>query len=271
MPKLPSPVWTVYKTTHVESRKFYFGVHKARNPNDSYLGSGKHIKAAVKRHGRAAFKKEVLHVFDNPNDAYEKEAELADEAHVSRSDTYNLIRGGVYSGEKFGRSGEENSQRGTRWVHKEGRVKKVDATLLDQALKEGWGKGRGPSFKAEMSSIADATPGWGEWGKSLPSPYKGTLWVRKGDMRRRVSPEEARRLLAEGWVEGHRPRKPRPDPKPSPKGEKAPAAKLTWHQVREIRRLHCSGELTRLQDFSDRFGVTRMTVSKILRGITWVE
>ena len=271
MPKLPSPVWTVYKTTHTESGKFYFGVHKTRNPNDRYLGSGKHIKAAVRKHGRGAFKKEVLHVFDNPNDAYEKEAELADEAHVARSDTYNLIRGGVYSGEKFGLSGDENSQHGTRWVHMKGEVRKVPAALLGKFLEERWEKGRGPSFKAEM---AEGYLNWGKPPRKPSSKHKGTLWVRKGDMRRRVSPEEARRLLAEGWVKGHRPRKPRkprPDPKPSPRGEKAPAAKLTWHQVREIRRLHCSGELTRLQDFSDRFGVTRMTISKILRGITWVE
>ena len=43
--------------------KFYFGVHKTKNPNDEYLGSGTYIKRAVEKHGEQNFRKEVLFIY----------------------------------------------------------------------------------------------------------------------------------------------------------------------------------------------------------------
>lgn len=45
-------MYTVYKTTNIINGKYYIGVHKTTNPNDSYLGSGKAIKEAIKKYGK---------------------------------------------------------------------------------------------------------------------------------------------------------------------------------------------------------------------------
>jgi hypothetical protein len=86
--------YTVYKTTNQINDKIYIGVHKTDNPNDSYLGSNRILKDAVKKYGQENFTKEVLCVFDNEESMWAKERELVNEDFVSREDTYNIGQGG---------------------------------------------------------------------------------------------------------------------------------------------------------------------------------
>lgn len=86
--------YTVYQTTNQINDKIYIGVHKTENPNDSYLGSNRILKDAVKKYGQENFTKEVLYIFDNEEDAFNKERELVSEEFVPRKDTYNIGLGG---------------------------------------------------------------------------------------------------------------------------------------------------------------------------------
>jgi hypothetical protein len=73
----------------------YIGVHKTTNPNDGYLGSGVHLKEAIRKYGRAAFKKEVLFTFETAEEAYAKERELVNKAFLKSKRTFNIALGGV--------------------------------------------------------------------------------------------------------------------------------------------------------------------------------
>lgn len=84
----------IYKITNNINGKIYIGAHKTNDINDSYMGSGKHIKAAVKKYGRDSFTKEILHIFDNPHDMYLKETEIVNSEFIQRYDTYNCKVGG---------------------------------------------------------------------------------------------------------------------------------------------------------------------------------
>lgn len=106
--------YIVYLTTNLKSQinginRIYIGVHKTENPAifDGYLGNGIKINApssymfpktpmqyAVKKYGVDAFKREVLFIYDNIEDAYKKEAELVDETFLKQSFTYNVALGG---------------------------------------------------------------------------------------------------------------------------------------------------------------------------------
>lgn len=90
-------LFTVYKTTCLVNGKIYIGVHKTRDPNDAYLGSGLMFKAAIKKYGRASFTKEVLFVFATPEEMIAKEKELVDTDFCAREDTYNLHTGGSFT------------------------------------------------------------------------------------------------------------------------------------------------------------------------------
>ncbi len=83
--------YTVYKTTNLVNGKFYIGMHKTKDLNDGYRGSGKYLKYAVDKYGEDNFVTETLHVFDN-----EYQMKLAEKILVvpDTEISYNLCEGG---------------------------------------------------------------------------------------------------------------------------------------------------------------------------------
>ena len=102
-------VYTVYRTTNIVNGKFYVGVHKTKEPNDSYLGSGKLLLKAIEKYGIDKFQKEVLFVFDNATEAFDKEAEIVTTEFLSENNTYNLKVGGQGGFDYLNRTGLNTS------------------------------------------------------------------------------------------------------------------------------------------------------------------
>jgi hypothetical protein len=86
--------YVVYQIRCKRTDKIYIGKHQTTNVDDEYMGSGKLLLHAVKKHGVENFEKTILHVFDNEADMNSKEAELVTEEFCDRKDTYNLCPGG---------------------------------------------------------------------------------------------------------------------------------------------------------------------------------
>lgn len=87
-------MYIVYKTTNTINNYIYVGVHKEKLPNDSYLGSGKLLKRAIKKYGSNAFIRETLYTFPDKSSAYEMERCIVDDIFIRRVDTYNINSGG---------------------------------------------------------------------------------------------------------------------------------------------------------------------------------
>ena len=87
--------YIVFITTNMVNNKEYTGAHSTTDlENDTYLGSGKLLKLAVKKYGKDKFIREILYEYDNAEQAYAKEKELVTKEYVDRQDTYNLKVGG---------------------------------------------------------------------------------------------------------------------------------------------------------------------------------
>ena len=93
--------YVIYKIINLVNGKIYVGVHRTKNVNDSYMGSGLLIKKAISKYGKYNFKKEILFVFDNENAAYAKESEIVNEEFLLREDVYNVTIGGKKSPKPF--------------------------------------------------------------------------------------------------------------------------------------------------------------------------
>lgn len=89
-----NPFFIVYRTTNLCNNKIYIGAHKTFDLNDRYLGTNKILKSAIKKYGRENFEREVLFIFDNETEMFQKEAELVDSEFIKRKDTYNIVEGG---------------------------------------------------------------------------------------------------------------------------------------------------------------------------------
>lgn len=107
--------YIVYLTTNLKSQinginRIYVGVHKTEDPSifDGYLGCGCYINQpstymypktpfqyAVKKYGVQSFRREILFIFDNKQDAYNKEAEIVNIDFLKQAHTYNACLGGI--------------------------------------------------------------------------------------------------------------------------------------------------------------------------------
>lgn len=112
--------YTVYKITNTLNNKYYIGIHKTDDPNDSYMGSGNLIKLAIDKHGKENFSKEVLYTFDTLHEAAEKERELV---NINDPLTYNIKNGGL-GGFDHINSERLNVHYGTRSVETKQKMKK---------------------------------------------------------------------------------------------------------------------------------------------------
>jgi hypothetical protein len=86
-------MYLVYKITNKLNQKTYIGVHKTDNLDDGYMGSGLAIKAAIRKHGRENFKKEVLFITEDKSSAYGLERKLT--VDFASRDNYNMKLGGI--------------------------------------------------------------------------------------------------------------------------------------------------------------------------------
>lgn len=86
--------YLVYKITNLINNKIYIGIHRTKNKNDDYIGSGINIKRAIKKYGLENFKKEILFECKNAEEMAAKEAEIVTAEFLKRDDVYNLAKGG---------------------------------------------------------------------------------------------------------------------------------------------------------------------------------
>jgi len=87
-------IFYLYQVTNTINNKIYVGVHKTKNINDGYMGSGKIIKSAIKKYGIENFQKDILEFFSTEVEMFNREKEIVTEDFLAREDVYNLRRGG---------------------------------------------------------------------------------------------------------------------------------------------------------------------------------
>lgn len=85
----------IYKTTNLLSGRYYIGMHSTDNLDDGYMGSGKRVKASIKKHGVTNHKFEILEFFNSREELALREEELVTMKEVINKECMNLKVGGT--------------------------------------------------------------------------------------------------------------------------------------------------------------------------------
>jgi hypothetical protein len=205
--------WTVYKSTNVINHKFYIGVHKTNDPEDPYLGSGTYLLRAVRKYGRENFKKEILGIFNQREQAYAFEGQLVTPELIESGMSYNIALGGVI--------GEDNSHRAVAAM----RRKRQDPLFLEycsRRISEGLarpgvqdrirktnevngyenkpflGRQHTKDTKKVMSEKASVLR------KGAGNTNYGKCWIVRNGFEKSIRVAELEIYLQDGWVRGRR-------------------------------------------------------------------
>jgi len=116
--------YTIYKVTNKLNGKFYIGSHKTKKLDDNYMGSGKYLLFSIRKYGLENFTKEILFVFDNPKEMYEKEAEIVNSEFLVKENTYNLKVGGYGGWDYINESNLNNANKTAEALKKSGYIHK---------------------------------------------------------------------------------------------------------------------------------------------------
>lgn len=200
----------------------YIGRHVTTKLTDSYFGSGRELKNAIKEFGINNFQKDILFVFDNINDMIDKETELVNDDFRKRLDTYNLALGGNGFGmlgvklseetckkmsdsrtgksRTFSKTHCENiskSRKGSRQTDEANQKRRLTQT----------GQKRKPHTDETKHKISLGNSGkklTAERKKQLSVSVKGTIWVSNIELQKTkmIKPELLEKFLQNGWELG---------------------------------------------------------------------
>lgn len=214
--------YIIYKITNNLNGKFYIGCHRTKNINDNYMGSGKLLKRAFNKYGIENFRKEILFVFDNPDDMYAKEAEIVNEDFLLEENTYNVNLGG-YGGfnylnnihpnsKEFKQLGQKNSRLSIKRKYGESYFKEFGKNLgkntrdnklgifSETYIRTAPNSFKGKKHKPETKAIIGQKNSINQSG-SKNSQY-GTCWITNGKENKKIKKEELDLWLEKGYNKG---------------------------------------------------------------------
>lgn len=181
----------------------YVGIHKTKNINDGYMGSGKILGHAIKKHGLENFEKTILANFDDEESMRLAEEMYVDDVFLARSDVYNIVNGG-------GCGWKYVNERGLNKTKSVETCEKISKTLLEnypettrKAVSEAnKGKPKPQEQKDKISESMSKIPGrekTQEEKDKISNAQKSKVWINDGVQCKRIENTED---IPIGWVRG---------------------------------------------------------------------
>lgn len=198
--------YTIYKITNKINGKFYIGSHKTKNLDDNYMGSGKYLKYAQEKYGMENFEKEILFVFETPEEMYQKEAEIVTEDFIATENTYNLKIGGFGGWDYLNSTGLNNSTKTKDQLRRGGLAlkgrKPSENTLNSVKKRHAEGKVKYDNFTGKFHND-ETKKKIGEKNSKNQSgvgnSQYGTMWITDGNSNKKIKKNEP---IPVGWKKG---------------------------------------------------------------------
>ena len=194
--------YIIYKTTNLLNGRFYIGMHITSNLDDGYLGSGRRIKAEIKKYGRENFKRVVLEELHSKEALVQRESELVTEELREDPLCLNLKNGGEGGGRIWS---EEHLKAFTAKAAIGG---KVSGTKYKDAWIARGAKNLNPQAFAGMKhteeTLAKMRVAKAGQGSGTSNSQYGTCWVTNGSSTIKIRKEQLVDHLNLGFRQGRK-------------------------------------------------------------------
>ena len=187
----------IYKTTNLLSGRYYVGMHSTDDLNDGYMGSGKRLKASIKKHGIENHKFEILEFFDSREELALREGQLVTMKEVASKECMNLKVGGIGG---FPPSAKKIFME----KMKDFDFKKVFGEKCSERNRKLYESGVYKNFKYDwtgrkhkLESIQKMKETKKGQGKGETNSQFGTFWITDGKTNKKTNSE-----IPEGWYRG---------------------------------------------------------------------
>lgn len=173
----------IYKTTNRLNGRYYIGMHECVDLDDGYLGSGRRIKAEIKKYGRENFVRGVLQTLASREEMKFAEEALVNEKLLTDPTCLNLKNGGEGGGRLWSDEHREKFIRSTRTAKLRGTARASEIAR-----------------KAGETRRKNGTTAKGN--KNLSAFHVGTRWMNNGVVAKKVPRNEIDAYLSDGFKYG---------------------------------------------------------------------
>jgi len=198
----------LYEIRNNINNMIYVGVHKTKNMDDGYMGSGSELHKAYKEFGIENFSKRILETFDTSESMFNREKEIVNEEFLLRTDVYNKRRGG-YGGFDYINKHSKNFKLTPNESSKGGKSRMAQLTPEERSQlgKLGNSSVKNPNYWTALSvanspeAIAKKKLTWQRTGrgKGEKGSQFGTMWITNGIENKKIKKSDD---IPNGWSKG---------------------------------------------------------------------
>jgi len=190
----------IYKTTNLINGRYYIGMHSTNNIKDGYMGSGKQLRAAIRKYGKENFRVDILEYLPDRSSLASREKEIVNEEIVNDPTCMNLKAGGFggnsgVGGESLKRrlctdslfleAHKHRSSKTMKRLHCEGKI----------TIPSWKGKSHSAETKLKMSLSSKGV------GNANKNSQFGTCWITNGEQNKKIKKTEP---IPIGWKLGRK-------------------------------------------------------------------
>lgn len=200
--------YIIYKTTNEINGKYYIGCHQTDNINDGYLGSGKHLRYAIKKYGIDNFKFEILYSVLSKEKMFELERNIVNKDLVNDPQSYNLKIGGSGGnpgivGAFLGRKHSEETKQKIR----DKRALQIVSAETRKKMSANSAMKNNPALRKKVSDTLTGRICSNEHRSRVAGANLGKILINNGVIAKRISKDELAIYKNTEWVKGGLPRK----------------------------------------------------------------
>ena len=200
----------LYKTTCNVTGRYYIGMHSTHNLDDGYMGSGRRLRASMRKYGVDNFSKEILEFFETRDLLIEAEKNAITPEMITDKNCMNLMgggSGGFVSEEHYKRIGKIRNEKLNNLLKTDENFKLEWLENMKKGVKKAMDSGKMKTWKQNYdwtgkNHTNETKQKISDKMIKIGNSQLNTCWVSKDENKKKINVFELETYIANGWVRG---------------------------------------------------------------------